>query len=137
MKRILISLAALVASASFAAIEPTGFSFDITLGGVASKPDQRAMLFVIGNENSERAASGNTNRLSTATAADIRASYKSILVTTITRAHASYMEQAVAADSAVKAATEDAMKDIRAVLIDQINAGVSVSNLVQALKAAK
>ena len=41
------------------------------------------------------------------------------------------------ADAAVKAATEDAMKDIRAAVIDQINSGVATSNIVQAIKAAK
>lgn len=137
MKRILTSIAALAACATFAAIEPTGFTFDVTLGGVASKSDQRAMLLVIGNENTSRVEAGKTNLLSVATASDVRASYKSILAATLTRAHRSYMEQAVAADAASKAATEDAMKDIRAVLIDQINAGVSVSNIVQAIKAAK
>lgn len=137
MKRPLITAAALVACATFAAIEPSRFSFDVTLGGTASPSDRRAMLLVIGNENAARVAAGNTNVLSVATATDIRNSYKSILVSTLTRAHQSYMEQAVAADAAVKAATEDAMKDIRAAVIDQISAGVSVSNLVQALKAAR
>lgn len=137
MKRLLITAAALLACATFAAIEPSGFLFDITLGGTASQSDRRGMLFVIGNENAARVASGNTNLLPVATSADIRNSYKSILVSTITRAHQSYIEQAVAADAAVKAATEDAMKDIRAAVIDQINAGVSVSNIVAALKAAK
>ena len=137
MKRLSITAAALVACATFAAIEPSGFSFDVTLGGTASPSGRRAMLLVIGNENAARVAAGNTNVLPVATAADIRASYKSILVSTLTRAHQSYIEQAVAADAAVKAATEDAMKDIRAAVIDQINAGVSVSNLVQALKAAR
>lgn len=137
MKRILTFIAVIVACASFAAIEPTGFSFDITLGGTATPADKRAMLLIVGNENAVRVATGNTNLLSTATAADIRNSYKAILVATLTRAHASYMEQAVAADAAVKAATADAMRDIRAAVIDQINAGVAVSNLVQALKAAK
>ena len=137
MKRFIITAAALVACATFAAIEPSGFSFDITLGGTASPSDRRAMLLVIGNENASRTASGNTNLLSLATATDIRNSYKSILVSTLKRAHQSYMEQAVAADAVVKAATEDAMKDIRAAVIDQIAAGVSASNLVQALKAAR
>ena len=137
MKRLLITAAALLACATFAAIEPTGFTFDVTLGGTASPPDRRGMLFVIGNENAARVAAGNTNLLPVATSADIRNSYKSILVSTITRAHQSYIEQAVSADAAVKAATEAAMKDIRAAVIDQISAGVSVSNLVAALKAAK
>ena len=137
MKRLLIAIAAIAACATFAAIEPTGFTFDVTLVGTASLSDRRTMLFVIGNENAARVAAGNTNLLSVATATDIRNSYKSILVSTITRAHQSYMEQAVAADAAVKAATEDAMKDIRAAVIDQIAAGVSASNLVQALKAAR
>ncbi len=139
MKKTII-LAALItgiSSIGLTALEPSGFAFDVTLGGTASASDKRAMLLAIANENEARLNRNDTNRLSTATAADIRASYRSVLIGRLNAFHIDTMNQAVTADAAVKAATEDAMKDIRAVLIDQINAGVSVSNLVQALKAAK
>lgn len=138
MKRTLTLIAALTAFAlSTAAIEPSGFAFDVTFGGTASASDKRAMLMVIANENQARLDRNNTNTLSTATAADIRASYKAILANRLTAWHIDSINAAVAADTAVKAATQEAMKDIRAALIDKIADGVSVSNLVQALKAAK
>lgn len=137
MKR-LIALAAIAAlSLSTAALEPSGFAFDVTLNGVASASDKRAMLLAVANENASRVSSNNTNLLSVATSADLRASYKAVLLGRINAFHIDTMNAAVAADAAAKAATEDAMKDIRAVIIDQLNAGVSVSNLVAALKAAK
>ena len=95
------------------------------------------MLLAVANENQARRDRNDTNALSTATAADLRASYKTVLLGRITAFHIDTMNAAVTADAAVKAATEDAMRDIRAAVIDQIGAGVSISNLVQALKAAK
>ncbi len=138
MKRFLPIAAICAAFAiSTAALEPSGFTFDVTLGGVASASDKRAMVLAVANENQARLNSSNTNLLSVATSADLRASYKAVLLGRINAFHIDTMNAAVTADAAAKAATEDAMKGIRAVLIDQINAGVSVSNLVQALKAAK
>lgn len=138
MKRTIALIAALAAFViQTAAIEPSGFVFDLTLGGTASASDKRAMLMVIANENQARKDRNDTNTLSTATAADIRASYKTILANRLTAWHIDSINAAVAADTAVKSATEEAMKDIRGALIDQIAAGVSVSNLVQALKSAK
>ena len=135
-----ILLAALITAISgigLTALEPSRFAFDVTLGGTASASDKRAMLLAIANENEARLSRNDTNRLSTATAADIRASYRSVLIGRLNAFHIDTMNQAVTADAAVKAATEDAMKDIRAAVIDQINAGVNVTNLVQALKSAK
>lgn len=138
MKRLLIFAAALTAFiATTVALEPSGFAFDMTLNGVASASDKRAMLLAVANENQARLNSNNTNLLSVATAADLRASYKTVLLGRINAFHIDTMNAAVAADAAVKAATEDAMKEIRAAVIDQLNAGVGVSNLVQALKSAK
>lgn len=138
MKRFLPIAAICAAFAiSTAAIEPSGFNFDVTLGGTASASDKRAMLLAVSNENQARRDRNDTNALSTATAADLRASYKAVLLGRITAFHIDTINAAVAADTAVKAATEDAMRDIRAAVIDQINAGVAVSNLVSALKAAK
>lgn len=138
MKRTIALLAALAAFAiQTAAIEPSRFAFDVTLGGTASPSDKRAMLLAISNENAARLSRNDTNQLSTATAADIRASYRSVLIGRLNAFHIDTMNQAVTADAAVKAATEDAMKDIRAAVIDQINAGVDVTKLVQALKSAK
>lgn len=138
MKR-LFTIAAICAAfaVSTAAIEPSGFSFDVTLGGTASASDKRAMLLAVANENQARRDRNDTNTLSTATAADLRASYKTVLLGRINAFHIDTMNAAVTADAAVKAATEDAMKDIRAAVIDRIAAGVSASNLVQALKALK
>ena len=138
MKRFLPIAAICAAFAiSTAALEPSGFNFDVTLGGTARASDKRAMLLAVANENQARRDRNDTNALSTATAADLRASYKTVLLGRITAFHIDTMNAAVTADAAVKAATEDAMRDIRAAVIDQIGAGVSISNLVQALKAAK
>ncbi len=138
MKRLISLLAACAAFvATTVALEPTGFTFDITISGTASPSDKRAMLLAVANENAARLARSNTNALPTATAADLRASYRAVLLKQVTDAHADNITHSVAAESAEKVATEAVLKDVRAVLIDQINAGVSVSNLVQALKAAK
>lgn len=138
MKRLFSLLAACAAFvATTVALDPTGFTFDMTLGGVASASDKRAMILAISNENKARLDSNNTNLLSVATAADLRASYKTVLLSKVTVFHVDTMNAAVAADAASKVATDDAMKEIRAAVIDKIYAGVSVSNLVQALKSAK
>ena len=138
MKRFLPIAAICAAFAiSTAALEPSGFNFDVTLGGTTSASDKRAMLLAVANENQARMDRNDTNTLSTATAADLRASYKAVLIGRITAFHIDTMNAAITADAAAKAATEEAMKDIRAAVIDRINAGVNVSNLVQALKAAK
>lgn len=138
MKRIL-SIAAICAAfaLSTTAIEPSGFAFDITLGGTARASDKRAMLLAVATENQARRDRNDTNALPTATAADLRASYKTVLLGRITAFHIDTMNAAVASDAAVKSATEEVMKDIRAAVIDQLAAGVSASNLVQSLKTAK
>ena len=138
MKKLLTLICAVSAFAiATSALEPSGFAFDVTLGGTASQSDKRAMLLAVANENQARLSSNNTNLLSVATAADLRASYKTVLVGKLTAFHIDTMNAAVTADAAAKAATEEVMKNVRAAVIDQINSGVDPTKLVDAIKAAK
>ncbi len=134
---LLASLITGISSIGLTALEPSAFAFDVTLGGTASASDKRAMLLAIANENAARLGRNDTNQLSTATAADIRASYKVVLIGRLNAFHIDTMNAAVKTEAVRKNLTEEEMDEINGTVIDQYKSGVSVSNLVQALKSAK
>lgn len=104
---------------------------DVTFTGSPDADDQLAARHIVFLENQRRAAlSPPGTQLLFSTPAQLKASYLAVLVTTITSAHVSYIQQAKSAQGAEARFTPAQLEAIRANLVARLNAGESAASLV-------
>lgn len=99
--------------------------------GTPDADDILAARHVIFLENQRRAAlTVPGTPLPTANAANVRASYLTVLQATVTSAHLSYIQQAKSASGADVRFTAAGLESIRANLVARLNAGESEAALI-------
>lgn len=69
-------------------------SITVSVSGTATQDDARAARYMVARENERRAALDPPGTpLATSTAAELRASYQTVLGAVVTASHASYVQQ--------------------------------------------
>lgn len=99
--------------------------------GTPSNDDVMAARYIVGLENKRRAALVPPGTpLLVDTAANLKASYLSMLLEIVTNAHGSYIEQAKGPAGAQLGFTDAQIEQIRVNLITRLNNGESAASLV-------
>lgn len=106
-------------------------TFSIDFSGSPDSDDVLAGRHVIFLENQRRAALEPPGTpLPTATGANLRDSYLTVLLATITSAHLSYIQQAKSASGADVRFTPEGLEEIRANLMARLNAGETEESII-------
>lgn len=106
-------------------------TFSVGFTGTPDAEDQRAARHAIFTENTRRAAlTPPGTPLPNSTAAEVRASYLSILTSQIANQHSTNITYAASRDGVAERFTTDELDQIRRNLVDRLNAGESKASIV-------
>lgn len=133
MKRTLILLALAIGAIAIAASLPPSLTISANVSGTPTKDEKRMMIWLIGQANATITATNGT-ALPSSTNLERKASYETVLGWKLAELHQNNLNASASAAAAATVISGDDMDKITACIIDLLQAGGSITNVLERLK---